>query len=91
MTLLEVVVTALIQAVGQVFQAADSTPVLSSTMEASGTGGLLQRLVLLDLGSVNCSATTPMSSETTACRTTAPQLVASGIKNLYLSDAVALS
>ena len=37
----------LIQAVGLVCQAATATPVVSATMDTTGTGGLLQSLVPL--------------------------------------------
>ena len=87
-------VTVLIQAAGQSFQAATATPsvfssVVSTTMEAAATGGLLQSLVPSH-GIVNCSASTTMSSETTTFETSAFLLVASGIRYLNLSDAVAL-
>ena len=42
MTIMEVVVTALIQVVSLVYQAATATPVVSAAMETAVTGGLLQ-------------------------------------------------
>jgi hypothetical protein len=69
----------LIQAVGQVYLAATATPVLSSTMATTGTGGLLQSPVPT-LGDVLCTATSAMSSGTTTIETSAFLLVASGIK-----------
>jgi len=73
----------LIQAVGQVYQAASATPVVSTAMETTGTGGLLQSLVPPH-GGVDWTATTTLSSETAAFETTAFLLVASGIKNFKL-------
>ena len=69
----------LIQAVGLVCLAATATPVLSSTMATTGTGGLLQSPVPT-LGDVLCTATSAMSSGTTTIETSAFLLVASGIK-----------
>ena len=88
--------TVLIQADLMVCQAASATllfvknpSVVSTSMEAAGTGGLLQRPVPT-LGLVGWTTTTTMSSGTATIETTACLLVASGIKNLNLSDAVAL-
>jgi len=75
--------TALIQVVGQVYQAATATPVVSTAMESSGAGGLLQSPVPTH-GNVNWSITATMSAETTTIETTAILLVASGIKNFKL-------
>ena len=76
--------TALIQVVGQVYQAAAATPVVSTTMVAAGTGGLLQSPVPTH-GLGYCTIAAAMSSETTsAFATTAFLLVASGIKNFKL-------
>ena len=71
--------TALIQADLLVYQTAYATPVVSSAVESSATGGLLQSLVP-PRGLVNCSAATAMSPATTTIDTTAFLLVASGIK-----------
>ena len=68
----------LIQAVGQVYQAATATPMVSTSVDTAGTGGLLQSPVPTH-GNVGCSATTSMSSGTTAVVTTAFLLVASGM------------
>ena len=76
-------VTALIQADLLVYQAATATPVVSTSMEASGTGGLLQGLVPSP-GYVCCTAPTTMSPESTTLETAAFLLVASGIKNFKL-------
>ena len=76
---MEVVVTAPIQAVGLVYQAA-TAPVFSNTIEASETGGLLQ-ITVPTLGHVNWSAASTMSSETAPVEASAFLLVASGIKN----------
>ena len=73
----------LIQAVGLVYQAASASPVVSATLEAAGSGGLLQSLVPSH-GVVHWTATTTMSSEATAFEAAAPQFVASGIKNFKL-------
>ena len=73
----------LIQAVGLAFQAATATPVVSTTMGASGTGGLRQSLVP-SRGDGYCTTATTMSSETASIGTTAFLLVASGIKNFKL-------
>ena len=75
--------TALIRADLLVYQAATATPVVSSTLEVSDTGGLLQSPVPT-VGSVYCSAATTMSAEAAAIETTAFLLVASGIKNFKL-------
>lgn len=37
----------LIQAVGQVYQAAHASPIVSATMMSTGDGGLLQSIILL--------------------------------------------
>ena len=58
-------------------------------MATSGTGGLLQGPVPAH-GGVSCTATTTVSPEATTFKAAAFLLVASGIKNLNLSDAVAL-
>ena len=79
----------LIQAVGLVYQAATATPVVSSTMETSDSGGLLQ-IPVPTLGFVTCTTSTAMLTGTPTFATTAFLLVASGIKTLYLSNAVAL-
>ena len=71
-------VTALIQADSMVYLAATGTPVVSAAMDTSVTGGLLQSPVPTH-GNVGCSATTSMSSGTTAVVTTAFLLVASGM------------
>ena len=71
--------TVLIQAVGQVYQAATASPVVSAAVEASGTGGLLQSPVPTH-GNVYCTTATAVSAETTAIETAAFLLVASGIK-----------
>ena len=73
----------LIQAVGLVYQAAAATPVVSTTLETTGTGGLLQSLVPT-LGIVDCTSSTTMSTATAPLETTAFLLVASGIKNFKL-------
>ena len=67
-----------IQAVGLVYQAATATPVVSATMEATDTGGLLQSLVPAH-GYVSCSTTTAVPTATTPVETTAFLLVASGM------------
>ena len=72
-------VTVLIQADGLAYQAATATPVVSSAMGSTATGGLLQSLQ--SLGGVYCTTSTTISPEaTTTVTTTATQLVASGIK-----------
>jgi hypothetical protein len=76
-------VTVLMQVVGQVCQVATATPVVSPTVEASGTGGLLQSPVP-PLGDAYWSTNPPMSSDTPAVEASANLLVASGIKNLKL-------
>ena len=68
----------LIQAVGQVYQAATASSLVSAAMETSGTGGLLQSPVPTH-GIVNCSASSTLSSETTSIETSAFLLVASGM------------
>ena len=73
-------VTALIQLVLLACQAAAATPVVSTTVDSSGTGVLLQSPVPTH-GFVYCTTTATMSSETTAIGSTAFLLVASGIKN----------
>ncbi len=72
--------TVLIQAVGQVYQAATTTPVVSTAVVTTATGGLLQSPVPT-LGFVNCTTTTTFSSEESTVEPTAFLLVASGIKN----------
>jgi hypothetical protein len=79
--------TALIRADSLPFQAAGATPVGSATMETTGTGGRLQSPVPSH-GDVNWT-TTSMLTGTTSIVTSAFQLVASGIKILNYSDAVA--
>ena len=79
----------LIQAVGQASQAATATPVVSATMGSTATGGLLQSPVPT-LGNVYWVSTSTVSAEATTFVTSATQLAASGIKNLFLSDVVAL-
>ena len=78
-----------IQAGGLVYQAATATPVVSATMGSTATGGLLQSPVPT-LGNVYWVSTSTVSAEATTFVTSATQLAASGIKNLYLSDVVAL-
>jgi len=71
-------VTVLIQAVGLAYQAATATPVVSSAMGSTATGGQS----LQGLGGVYCTTSTTISPEaTTTVTTTATLLVASGIKN----------
>ena len=80
--------TALIRADSLAFRAAAATPVGSATMEATGSGGLLQSPVPTH-GVVSCTTSATMVSDTTTIEATASQLVASGIKILNYSDAVA--
>jgi hypothetical protein len=80
--------TALIRADSLAFQAASATPVGSAAVEASDTGGRLQSPVPT-LGGVFWSTTSTMFTDTTTVGTMASQLVASGIKILNYSDAVA--
>ena len=75
--------TALIQAVGLVYQAATATPVVSAAMVTTGTGGLLQSTVPT-LGLVKWTTATTLSSDTPTFGTAAFLLVASGIKNFKL-------
>ena len=75
--------TVIIQAVGLACQAATATPVVSTTMVAAGTGGLLQSPVPTH-GGVYCTTSTSMSTVTPTIETTAFLLVASGIKNFKL-------
>ena len=75
--------TALIQADLLVYQAASATPVVSSALVSTATGGLLQSPVPSH-GLVYWTTTTTMSSETTTIEATAFLLVASGIKNFKL-------
>ena len=75
--------TALIQAVGLVYQAASTTGVVSATLAAKAPGGLLQSLVPAH-GSVHCTTPTTMSAVTPTLRAQAILLVASGIKNFKL-------
>jgi hypothetical protein len=82
-------VTALIQADSMAFQAESATPVVSTTV-TTATGGLLQRLVSAH-GLVDWDTSAAESPDIAATfSTTAFLLVASGIKNLYLNNAVAL-
>ena len=76
---MELVVTALIQAVGPVYQAAAASPMVSTTMETTEAGGLLQSPVPTH-GGVDWATTTAMSTGTATVRATAFLLVASGIK-----------
>ena len=70
-------VTALIQADLLVYQAASATPVVSTAVESTGIGGLLQSLVPTH-GDVNCTAVQmALSTVTTTVGTTAFLLVAS--------------
>jgi len=71
--------TALIQAVGLVYQAATATTVISTTIYSSDTGGLLQSLVPTP-GTVNWTTTTTMSPETPSIEASAFLLVAFGIR-----------
>ena len=73
----------LIQAVGLVYQAASATPVVSTSMASTGTGGLLQSPVPTH-GHVGWTTTTTMFTATTSIATSAFLLVASGIKNFKL-------
>ena len=75
--------TALIQADLMVCQAAAAAPVVSTAMETTVTGGLLQSLVPTH-GNVGWTATTALSTETTTVEAAAFLLVASGIKNFKL-------
>ena len=75
--------TALIRAVGLVYQAASATPVVSTAMGTTATGGLLQSPVPTH-GFVLCTTTSTLSTETTTVATSAFLLVASGIKNFKL-------
>ena len=84
---MEVVVTALIQAVSQAFQAATATPVISAAMDTTETGGLLQ-IPVPTHGILYWATTTTMSAGTAKIGAAAILLVASGIRDL--SDAVAL-
>ena len=81
--------TVLIQADLMVYQAATATPLVSTSMDTPATGGLLQSPVPTH-GDVNCTTTSTVFTETASIGTTAFLLVASGIKNLYLNNAVAL-
>ena len=76
-------VTALIQAASLVYQAASATPVVSTNMDTSVTGGLLQSLVPTH-GDVGWAPTTTLSAETSTIDSPAFLLVASGIKNFKL-------
>ena len=73
----------LTRAVSLAFQAATASPVVSTSMDSSGTGGLLQSLVPAH-GSVHCTTPTTMSAVTPTLRAQAILLVASGIKNFKL-------
>ena len=66
-----------------VYQAATAGPVVSSSMEATVSGGLLQ-IPITTLGIVQCLAPTTMSAASPSIATTAFLLVASGIKNFKL-------
>ena len=70
----------LIQADGLVYQAATATPVVSPTMGATGTGGLLQSPVPTH-GDVTWTTASTLSTEASTFETSAFLLVASGIKN----------
>ena len=74
---------ALIQVDSMAYQAATATPVGSTSMETTGTGGRF-RSPVPTLGNVNCTSATTLSTEATSFGTTASQLVASGIKNFKL-------
>ncbi|GEM_PF-4009946 len=65
------------------FQAAAATPVASTAMVTTGTGGLLQSQVPTH-GRLYCSTTSALSSEATTIKATDFLLVASGIKNFKL-------
>ena len=73
----------LIQAVGLAYQAASASPVVSTAMGTTATGGLLQSLVPTH-GVVHWAPTTSLSTETATVATSASQFVASGIKNFKL-------
>ena len=73
----------LIQAVGQVYQAASASPVVSTTLDSAATGGLLQSPDPA-LGGVDWSTATAMSPASATVETPAFLLVASGIKNFKL-------
>ena len=75
--------TALIRADSLPFQAATATPVGSTTVDSTGTGGRLQSPGPTH-GFVFCSTTSTMFTVTTTLGTSASQLVASGIKNFKL-------
>ena len=81
-------VTVLIQADLLVYQAATATPVVSAAVDTTGTGGLLQSPVPSH-GFVDWTTSTTMSTEPTSIDSAAFLLVASGIKILNYSDAVA--
>ena len=65
------------------YQAATASPVVSTAMGSTVTGGLLQSPVPTR-GFVCCTTTTTLSTETTPIEATAFLLVASGIKNFKL-------
>ena len=65
-----------IQAVSQAFQAATASPVVSASMEATASGGLLQSLVPTH-GGVNWTSASTMSSDGAQSEATAFLLVAS--------------
>ena len=73
----------LIQAVGQVYQAATASPVVSTTLETTVAGGLLQSPVPTR-GGVYCTTSSTVSTDPTSIGATAFLLVASGIKNFKL-------
>ena len=75
--------TVLIQADLLAFQAATATPVVSSTMDSTETGGLLQSPVPTH-GGVHWAATPTLFTGSATVDTTAFLLVASGIKNFKL-------
>ena len=71
--------TVLIRADLLVYQAATATPVVSTALGSTGTGGLVQSLVPTP-GNVDWNSTTTVSYETPqATYSTASQLVASGM------------
>ena len=80
--------TALIRADSLPFQAATATPVGSTAMETTETGGRLQSPVPAH-GYVDWTTTTTVCTVASTIETTAFQLVASGIKILNYSDVVA--
>jgi hypothetical protein len=83
-------VTVLIQAVGLVYQAATATPVVSTKLGTTGTGGLLQSPVPTH-GDGHCSTTATMSTGTTTFEKSAFLLVASGIIKVCVQSLLNLS